>query len=168
MNGLIEELSAMIPACQSGPAVAQKLDKLTVLRKAVQHVKALKGNLAARKKLSGIPALSLAEALSVSALAAGTGGAFARTTNKPSIIPIEEFRHLLIRVGSPPSPQRPPGGTVRLLTHVSVYQSADGFLLVVSCDRGKILFVSESVSEILNFSQVRERQRGDLDVFLLL
>ncbi|XP_051802467.1 aryl hydrocarbon receptor nuclear translocator-like protein 2 [Acanthochromis polyacanthus] len=99
MNNLIDELSAMIPACQP---MARKPDKLTVLRKAVQHLKALK---------------------------AGTSSAFTDTTGKLSILPHDDLRHLLLR-------------------------SADGFLLVVSCDQVKILFISESVSKILNFNRM--------------
>ncbi|XP_023265745.1 aryl hydrocarbon receptor nuclear translocator-like protein 2 isoform X2 [Seriola lalandi dorsalis] len=103
MNNLIDELSAMIPACQP---MARKLDKLTVLRKAVQHLKALK---------------------------AGTSSAFTDTAYKPSVLPHDDLRHLLLRVAA---------------------HAADSFLLVVSCDRAKILFISESVSKILNFSRV--------------
>lgn len=99
MNNLIDELSAMIPSCLPMP---RKLDKLTVLRKAVLHLKHLK---------------------------AGASSAFNESTTKPSILPHDDLRHLLLR-------------------------AADGFLLVVTCDRAKILFISESVSKVLNFSRL--------------
>lgn len=88
---------------------------------------------------------------------AGASGAFADSTCKPSLLPQDDLWHLLLRVSahSRVSLITPPHLSACLLTPaLPPHQTANGFLLVVRCDRAKILFISESVSKILNFSQV--------------
>lgn len=90
---------------------------------------------------------------------AGTSSAFTDTTCKPSIMPYDDLRHLLLGVASLIQQCLIWFDYVHtcicLLTCLlCMCQTANGFLLIVRCDRAKILFVSESVSKILNFSKV--------------
>ncbi|KAJ8943174.1 hypothetical protein NQ318_008038 [Aromia moschata] len=133
MNTYITELSAMVPMCH---AMSRKLDKLTVLRMAVQHLKTIRG-----------------------AVHSYTEGHY-----KPSCLSDEELKHLILQSGkfaitqgklrSTIQSSGSGTGVLRLTQSLSAFSgAADGFLFVVGCDRGRILYVSESVSKVLNFSQ---------------
>ncbi|CAL4059777.1 unnamed protein product, partial [Meganyctiphanes norvegica] len=97
MTAYIAELSDMVPTCS---ALARKPDKLTILRMAVAHMKALRG----------------------------TGNTNPDGTYKPSFLTDQELKHLIL-------------------------EAADGFLFVIACDTGRVIYASDSVTPVLNVPQ---------------
>jgi aryl hydrocarbon receptor nuclear translocator-like protein 1 len=97
MNSYINELSSLVPKCFQ---MNKKMDKLTILKLAVQHLKDLRGNPSDEEQLQ----------------------------MKPQFLANDELKYLIL-------------------------EAADGFLFVVSCDRGKLVYVSDSVYPILKQSQ---------------
>ncbi|XP_065200906.1 protein cycle isoform X3 [Planococcus citri] len=109
MNTYISQLSTMIPSCNFN---THKLDKITVLRMAVQYLKSIRTS----------PMQCNAE-----------------ENLKYSFISDVELKKLILQV-------------------------SEGFLFVVGCDSGRILFVSESVSTMLNSNRSELLGRSLYDI----
>merc|ERR1719295_707987 len=112
MNTYIKELSTILPSCPS-----KKMDKLTVLRLALQHMRSIKGEGNADDEFGG---------LGVSERSSEQG------CHKPKQLNDGELKRLIFN-------------------HTRV--ADDCFLFVVDTARGKILYVSESVNQVLLYSQ---------------
>ncbi|CAG7837683.1 unnamed protein product [Allacma fusca] len=115
MTAYITELSDMVPTCS---ALARKPDKLTILRMAVAHMKALRDQDEKGIHRSNDPNYARL----------GTGNTSADGTYKPSFLTDQELKHLIL-------------------------EAADGFLFVVACDSGRIIYSSDSVTPVLNQAQ---------------
>lgn len=92
MNRYMAELAQMIPACT---AVPRRLDKLSILKMAVDHMKNLRGD------------------------------PHASSDYKPGFLTDEELKQLVV-------------------------EAANGFMLIIECSQAKILFVSDTITEVLN------------------
>jgi len=97
MNTFISELSKMIPSCV---AMSKKTDKLTILRLAVQHIRAIHSNMGLESYQS--------------------------SNFKPQILSDMELKNLIT-------------------------PNCDGFLFVADSARGRILYISENVTNTLHF-----------------
>ncbi|VDN00809.1 unnamed protein product [Thelazia callipaeda] len=95
MTHYINELAEMVPQCA---ALGRKPDKLTILRMAVSHMKAIRG------------------------------GSQNEICYKPSFLTDQELKHLIL-------------------------EAANGFLFVVCCNTGRVLYVADSIVPVLNMRQ---------------
>ncbi|XP_068917525.1 aryl hydrocarbon receptor nuclear translocator homolog isoform X4 [Tenebrio molitor] len=125
MTAYITELSDMVPTCS---ALARKPDKLTILRMAVAHMKALREVEFTKEKTTATCSLIYGDSIKNSGHLNGTGNTSTDGTYKPSFLTDQELKHLIL-------------------------EAADGFLFVISCDTGRVIYVSDSVAPVLNYSQ---------------
>lgn len=112
--------------------MSRKLDRLSVLRMAVQHMKSIRG----------------------------TVNSYTEGHYKPPFLSDQDLKNLITRVSRTCFMYSiiillyfPCFSTSYLCTN-TILQAAEGFVFAVSCDHGKILYISKSVTQVLNYLPV--------------
>jgi aryl hydrocarbon receptor nuclear translocator-like protein 1 len=91
MNRYMNELAQMIPTCA---AVPRRLDKLSILKMAVDHMKSLRGD------------------------------PHTASPHRPGFLTDDELKHLVV-------------------------EAANGFMIIIECSWARILFVSDTITDVL-------------------
>lgn len=124
----------MVPACAG---LSRRMDKLSVLRLAVQHIKTLKGTKGPK----------MDRRVNAECFFTGTYSFSGQEAYKPSYVSDEELKELISQVwqASPKEGQVGP---------CSIFQVSDGFMIGVTCDDMKIFYASDHVADVLGYSAV--------------
>ena len=130
MNTYINDLAAIIPTCSSA---ARKMDKLTILRLTLQHMRSLQGG------CSGLPS--------------GMGGSELETCARPSHLTDTELKHLLLSTSSSTHNIMTTANGISSKCSPDFLVDKNCFLFVVDSVRGRMLYVSESVGKVLGHAK---------------
>lgn len=107
MNSFIDELASLVPTCN---AMSRKLDKLTVLRMAVQHMKTLRGEFSttawAKMDLNELIMILKENFFHVNyawlfpffLFLLGATNPYTEANYKPAFLSDDELKHLILRV----------------------------------------------------------------------
>lgn len=98
MNSFIDELASLVPMCNTK---SRKLDKLSVLRMAVQHMKTLRGERMMIFTIKDWIWLIFKQLLNILPLAGSAANRYTEVNPKPAFLSDEELKHLIQRVGLP-------------------------------------------------------------------
>lgn len=140
MTHYINELAEMVPQCA---ALGRKPDKLTILRMAVSHMKAIRGhNNQVRKHYHQMPSTL------TSGIFCTYCWVFIRYLLKSAVIHVNYSSSLQDESGYKPSFL-----SDQELKHL-ILEAANGFLFVVCCNTGRVLYVADSITPVLNLKQV--------------
>ncbi len=98
MNSFIDELASLVPVCNTK---SRKLDKLSVLCMAVQHMKTLRGERMIIFTIKDWIWFIFKQPINILPPAGSAASRYTEVNPKPAFLSDEELKHLIQRVGLP-------------------------------------------------------------------